>query len=440
MGRDGGLHPWRWYRAGRDGQAARGLYSLGVNADPEAEEEPVSRPLDVLIVVHNPTRQGGAYFRARGLAKPLIRRGHRVQVMAIHPTERWRMGTRELDGSEVVESPDLLPGFGRSGWDPWDTLRRTLWIRRRHFDVIHTVDTRPAVSIPAFLGRKAAGAVWIADWTDWWGRGGATEERKNKRVNVVLGPLEQFFEEKPRPRADGTVVISRALGRRAAGLGIPADRQLLLPPGADPDDVRDTAPGDARRALGLPVEGNLLGYLGNIYPRDADLLFDAMRQLREPATLLLVGESGVEVPGDLGDRVRALGRLPFGEMLDHLSACDVLVLPMTDSVANRGRWPSKINEYVAVGRPTVVCDVGDVADLVGDHDIGVVVAPRPAELAGGIDELLGDSDRAAAMGKRARELALHEYSQDAVAEKLEAYYLKVIDGLAGDAPASRGET
>ena len=382
--------------------------------------------LDILISVHNPTRQGGAYFRARGLAKPLVRRGHRVTVLAIHPTERRRMIEGEIDGFHVVESPDLLPGMGRSGWDPWDTFVRTRWLRRQSFDIIHTIDTRPAVCLPALFARRAAGAKWVADWTDWWGRGGATQERKNRAVNAVMGPVEQFFEEKPRPRADGTVVISRALGERAEGLGIPRSSQLLLPPGADPDDIRRTSIAEARAALDLPDEGPMLAYLGNIYPRDADLLFETVRRLEKPATLLLVGESGVEVPLDLQDRVRALGRLPFDAMLDHLSAANVLVLPLSDSVANRGRWPSKINEYVAVGRPSVVCDVGDVADLVRDHDIGLVVPPRPDEFAAAIDELLAEPDRAAAMGDRARELALGDYSQDAVGEKLESYYFDVL--------------
>lgn len=388
----------------------------------------MSRHLDILIVVHNPTRQGGAYFRARGLAKPLIRRGHRITILAIHPTERWRMVEGELEDFRVVESPDLLTGMGRSGWDPWDTLRRTMWLRKQRFDIVHTVDTRPAVCLPALFGRKASGAKWIADWTDWWGRGGATEERKNRIANKIMGPLEQLFEERPRPHADGTVVISRALGERAAALGIPLASQLYLPPGADPQDIRDISVADARGSLGATVHEPTIGYLGNIYPNDAELIFDAMRRMRHPAQLRMVGDPGVAVPADLADRVHLTGRVPFGQMLLHLAACDLLVLPMTDSVANRGRWPSKINEYVAVGRATVVTNVGDVADLVADHVIGLVAAPEPGAFAASIDELLEDSDRAAAMGDRARDLARGGYSQDAVGAKLEQYYLDIIDG------------
>lgn len=382
--------------------------------------------LDVLIVVHNPTRQGGAYFRARGLARPLTRRGHRVTVMAIHPKDRLKLTVRELDGFALVETPDLLPGIGRSGWDPWDTLRRTLWIRQHHFDIIHTIDTRPAVCIPALMSRRASGAKWVADWTDWWGRGGAATERDSRLISAILGPIEQFFEERPRLRADGTVVISEALSLRAEGLGIPRSEQLRLPPGADPDDIRDLTSKEARTQLGLSDDEPLLGYLGNIYPRDAELLFDAMRRLRNPARLLMIGEPGVTVPDDLRDRVEILGRVPFQQMLTSLCACNVAVLPLTDSIANRGRWPSKINEYVAVGRPTVACAVGDIAELIEDNCIGLLSAPEPSEFAARIDQLLDDELTSTAMGDRARELARTSYSQDAVAERLEAYYHQIL--------------
>lgn len=383
--------------------------------------------LRILFIVHNATRKGGAYYRGVNLGVPLVRKGHEVTLMTIHPENRVRTVERALDGVNLVESPDLLWGIGRTGWDPWDTFSRTRWIRDRRFDVIHTVDTRPAVSMPALFGRRASGAVWVADWTDWWGRGGATSERDGWLVKTLIGPLEQLFEEKPRPHADGTVVISRALGQRAAALGIDPGKILYLPPGADPDSVRDTDQAAARHKLGLNAEGRYVGYLGNIYQRDADLLFAAMARLRSgDARLIMVGDPGCRVPADLRSRVSITGRLSFEDMLDYLSACDVLALPLSDTIANRGRWPSKVNEYVAVGRPTVACDVGDVADLLRDNDIGLLVPPDAGEFAAAVDELLEDEHRATEMGDRARNVARTSYSQDAIAGKLEDFYQKII--------------
>ncbi|CAN5294732.1 glycosyltransferase [soil metagenome] len=383
--------------------------------------------LKILFVVHNQTCKGGAYYRGLNLAKPLIRRGHDVTLMTIHPTARWRMSERTLEGVKIVESPDLLWGVGRTGWDLWDTLRRTIWLRGQQFDIIHTVDTRPAVVLPAMLARRANGAKWVADWTDWWGRGGATSERAGWLVRTLIGPLEQWFEEKPRPYADATVVISKALGRRARALGIPDDQILYLPPGADPDAIRDTPRAKVRALLGLQPDGRYVGYLGNIYQRDAHLLFSTLDQLEaKDAQLIMVGEPGCRVPRAVEDRVRITGRVSFSEMLDFLSACDVVALPLSDTIANRGRWPSKVNEFVSVGRPTVACDVGDVADLLRDNQIGLLVKPDPADFAAKIDSLLADPARAQAMGDRAREVARTTYSQDAAGHKLERFYYRTL--------------
>jgi glycosyltransferase involved in cell wall biosynthesis len=389
----------------------------------------MNQPLKVLFIVHNQTRKGGAYYRGLNLAVPLVRGGHDATLLTIHPSNTRRMVERQLDGVKLVESPDLLWGVGRTGWDPWDTLRRTQWIRRRRFDIIHTVDTRPAVSLPAMFGRKASGAAWVADWTDWWGRGGATTEREGWAVRTFIGPLEQFFEEKPRPYADGTVVISRALGERAEALGIDGKDILYLPPGADPESIRDTPREAARARFNLDSDGKYIGYLGNIYQRDADLLFDTLLRLEAAdAKLIMVGDPGCNVNAAVKDRVTVTGRLPFDDMLDYLSACDVLALPLSDTIANRGRWPSKVNEYVAVGRPTVACDVGDVADLLRDNDIGLLVRPDAIEFSARIDELLADPARGEAMGNRAREIARTTYSQHAIADKLEQFYRKTIAG------------
>jgi glycosyltransferase involved in cell wall biosynthesis len=383
--------------------------------------------LKVLFIVHNQTRKGGAYYRGLNMAQPLVRRGHDVTLMCIHPTERMRIHERKLDGVNLVETPDLLWGSGRTGWDPWNTIRRTMWIRRRKFDVIHTVDTRPAVSLPAILARKASGAVWVADWTDWWGRGGATSERDGVLVRSLIGPLEQLFEEKPRPYADGTIVISRALGKRAEGLGIDGKQILYLPPGADPAAIREVDCETARTKCGLDQSYRYVGYLGNIYQRDADLLFETLARLRtRHVKLLMVGDPGCRVPQSVQASVAITGRVPFEQMLDHLAACDVLALPLSDTIANRGRWPSKINEYVAVGRPTVACNVGDVAGLLRDNGIGLLVRPEPEEFAARIDELLADPAMAESMGTKAREIAQTTYSQESMADKLESFYSMTI--------------
>ena len=383
--------------------------------------------LRICYVVHNTTRKGGAYFRGQGFAKPMARLGHEVTVLAIAPSEKWRMAEKRIENFRLVESPDLLWGIGRTGWDPWDTARRTAWLVGEEFDVVHTVDTRPAVSLPALAAQRLAGSVWVADWTDWWGRGGATSERSGWAVKTFVGPLEEFFEERPRPLADGTIVISRALGQRAVALGCKPDTMLYLPPGADPDAIRTEDPATAKARLGLEAGTRYVGYLGNIYQRDADMLFAALAELKTPdVKLLMIGEAKYTWPAHLDARIVRTGHVPFPKMLDALSACEVLALPLSDTIANRGRWPSKLNEYVAVGRPTVASAVGDVAELFAEHEIGWTCAPDAAAMAQALDFALVDPGEAQRRGDVARAMAQASYSQEAVGHRLEDFYRRLV--------------
>lgn len=385
--------------------------------------------LKVLFIVHNQTQKGGAYYRGVTLGAPLARRGHDVRLMSIHQSRRLYSDQRQLDGLCVVESPDLLSGSARSGWDPYGTIWRTRWLWARQFDIVHTIDTRPAVSLPIMAARRSTGARWVADWTDWWGRGGAIQERGGGLAERIMAPVEQFFEEWPRPYADGTIVISRALLERATALGINQEKILYLPPGTDPGLLRDTTIADARHALKLDHTQFLVGYLGNIYQRDADMLFHALRHLsHQPFKLVMVGDPRCNVPADLASQVVITGRLPLETMLVYLSACNVLALPLTDTVANRGRWPSKLNEYLAVGRPVVASAVGDVADLFRRFDIGSLVPPDADSFGRALESFRDNGEHAASIGRNARNLAATEYSQEAMANRLEAYYEQVLDG------------
>jgi glycosyltransferase involved in cell wall biosynthesis len=320
----------------------------------------------------------------------------------------------------VVETPDWLPGRGRTGWDAWDTLRRILYVRGERWDLVHAFDSRPAVILPAL----AAGAPLVLDWADWWGRGGTiTERTTGPLVRHLVGPLETWFEEHFRTRAQASTVISRALEERAVGLGVKRETVCRIPNGCDVESVRPLERGACRDALGLPRDAPILGHLGAMNASDAEVLFGAWERLtrkRGGCTLLLVGRHYVRVPAIEG--IVELGYVPRETLLQSLGACDVLLAPLQDTIASRGRWPSKLNDYLAAGRPVAACAVGDVRELFERHAAGVTSEPTPDAFARAIEELLEDSDARETMGRNARAVAENELSWDRLAGHLENHY------------------
>src|SRR5450759_11251 len=104
--------------------------------------------LRILMLGLNQVGQG-SYHRMWGFSQRLAKRGHQVTVMAVAPRARLRLRVEGSDGLRLVETPDLLPGMLRSGWDLWDVLRRSLWLRSQEFDIVHAIESRPVVLLPA---------------------------------------------------------------------------------------------------------------------------------------------------------------------------------------------------------------------------------------------------------------------------------------------------
>ncbi len=93
-------------------------------------------------------RRFKATWRTVQIARELVLRGHRVTVICIADTRHVGLVEYVEEGVVMVESPDLLFGKLRSGWDPWTTLRRMQYLKNRDYDLVHAFETRPATIYP----------------------------------------------------------------------------------------------------------------------------------------------------------------------------------------------------------------------------------------------------------------------------------------------------
>ncbi len=322
----------------------------------------------------------------------------------------------------------MLPPRWRYGYDFVEAARRTAWVRRQQpWDIVHAFDSRPTVIYPALTAQKQ-GAQLILDWSDWFGRGGAVEERKNPLLRAVLRPLETFYEEHYRLRADGATVITSALRKRLEGMGYPKGRILSLRNGVYPERFHIASPEEARAALGLlPVldalDTPIIGYLGNLFPRDARLLLEAFIRVQKVlpnAHLAIIGDPKTRLPFARG--LIQAGFVASDALGTWLSACDVLALPLNDTVANQGRWPSKLGDYFAAGRPVVACDVGDVGAVLRETEAGVATRPTAEALAEGLATLLRDAALRREMGAAARRAAETVFHWEHIGGQLVEFY------------------
>jgi len=213
--------------------------------------------------------------------------------------------------------------------------------------------------------------------------------------------------------------------------------------GADIDHIQ---PGDriaARRSLGIPVDGPIVGFSGFVH-YDLSLLlsaFDHLARRRKDVRLLLTGARSPLVRryaerGGWADRVIEAGVIDYSILPNYHACVDVFALPFANKLANRGRWPNKIGDYLAAGRPIVSNPVGDIKDLFSAYDIGYLTDETPEAFASGLHQALEDTTRAEAQSRTARFVAERVLSWAQLSVRLEEHYRVIQSSLA---PASQSQ-
>ena len=386
-----------------------------------------ARSLRVVMIIFNVVGRG-TYYRALGFARGLVARGHQVALLAMSPTNRWQVTTHFENGVEIVAFPDWLWGPLRSGWDPFETLVRINWLRRRTFDIVHAFEARPTIIFPTLFATRTTPAALVMDWCDWFGAGGSVEERPNPVIRTVLRPVETWFEQHFRTWAQGTTVINQVLYKKAVALGVNSATILELPNGADTNRLRPIERKEARLALDLPLEEPMVGYVGSAFPADLRLMaaaFERLHTLRPEVRLLRLGQHTYSIAPHLKEKGVLIepGWLSDEELNLHMAACDIFWLPLVNSGANQGRWPAKLTDYMSVGRPILATRVGDIETLFEQEPLGRLANDTPQDVAQQTITLLQEGAAAhERYGATGRRLIKERFNWHKLAGQLERLY------------------
>jgi len=227
--------------------------------------------------------------------------------------------------------------------------------------------------------------------------------------------------------ADVVVVVSRPMFDELRDRGIEPAKLLVNPNGVDPDRYSPAVDGSAvRRRFGL-TEKTVIGFIGTFGPwHGAQVLTDAFIQLMRRsgadnrARLFMIGD-GPSLQ-TCREALRASGLLEFcvftGQVPQdagpaHLAACDILASPHVPNPDGSRFFgsPTKLFEYMAMGRPIVASALEQVAEVL-KHDVtGWLVPPADAAaLAEALGMLIDDPERCNRLGKGARAEAVAHYT------------------------------
>lgn len=193
-------------------------------------------------------------------------------------------------------------------------------------------------------------------------------------------------------------------------------------PGIDTDRFRpDLDPPLSRDQFGLTAEDFVLVYHGTIhYANQHEMLslYLAVKLLQRRGhrvRLVRLGHSsfgGVDPSSfqALGDDVIELGSVPWREVPNYLALADAYVQPGPPDDFNRYRLPSKLPEFLAMGRPVILphCNIGH--DLTHGENALLLERGNAEEIVARVEELLTAPALADRLGRGAREFALERLS------------------------------
>jgi len=374
----------------------------------------------------------GTYLRCFPFARELVQFGHQVTLFTTSRKNRMSIDKNMQEGVCVIEFPDLFTGKFRNGICLWNTFNRILFLKRKRFDIIHAFDSRPNVVFPAIYIKHKLDIPLVMDWADWWGYGGTIEERSGYLYARTLGKIEGFFEEYFRSYAEKATTICTALHKRLEGLGYKASSITTIPQGCDLDKVKPMPLEHCREKLSIPRNNIIIGHLGTLFKSDAELLFQAgnyIQDKKEGVRILLIGRHKLKLK-DFKHSPELV--IETGEILDldisfYLGACDIVAIPMKKTVANNGRWPSKINDYIAAAKPIVSTSISDIEHIFKKEGIGLLAEDNPIDFGEAILGLIEDKEKQKLLIAKNKKCARTYLNWSRLSKKLEDIYREALD-------------
>ena len=388
--------------------------------------------MNIIFSTYEAKEIGGSYLRSLSLAQGLVKLKHRVTLWTSAKKLSFWPKISVEQGVLVIESIGVLPRrFRKGGYDPFDLLFRSLVILFSKCEVINSFNHRPASTFPALVKKLFYPKTkWFLDWADLWGKGGIADRRTGP-LSFITKNVDHYMEKVFINLPDFVTPISDDLVKKANLIRGSQKKTSFLGVGASIDDIKPISRDKVRQKYKIPLKDKVLVYL-YVGTYDEELLartFIELYRLRQDVSLILLGpslptfEQIISSYSEASKRVLRLGVVKRKKIAEYLALGDLMFLPFADKEINLGKFPNKLGDYLAAGRPIVANPTGEVKKLLENEKVGKLFPENPRIFAKGISKLLENKKEMLELAKNSR-LVARKISWLSVAKQLEGFYLK----------------
>lgn len=394
------------------------------------------KPHSVLLL-----SRGGPDVRAQKEAHTLAAMGWRVSVIAWdrarelpqhtcefapEPLARmlddWNGRSTNAPGLVTVTHLRIAAGYG-TGRRLLLAIPRfwaRLWgeLRRLRPDVVHAhdLDTLP---VAVAYGRWA-GVPVLYDAREYYP--GMVRDNLGARFSRALDVLDRWLAT----HVDGVITVGERLAQRYRDLGVPTwivhNSQPL--PDAEMLDSRCHA---KRHELGVPDDALLVVYVGYLNPDRVIMpLLEAVPDV-EPVWCVVAGTGpqldAVKAAAKVCDRIRVLGWVPLGDVMDLVLASDAVYYGLDAANPNSKYFmPNSAFFALAAGRPVITTPVGEIAEVLAHTGAGLILEDGTREAARSALRQLCDMTTRDSLTSCARSVGRTRYHWGMAADELYTAY------------------
>lgn len=211
------------------------------------------------------------------------------------------------------------------------------------------------------------------------------------RKNPLFGLLARLVLK----RSDRVLALGLDLQRTLeTEFHIPPGGTIYCPPVVDTSLFSPGPKEEARRQLGIPVQGKVALFVADFTAaKGADLFFNAAVRIaksRPHTRFIMLGDGPLRhrlLTCAVEPAVSLPGALPNEKVAAYMKAADLLVLPSF----TEGR-PVSVLEAMQTGLPVLATRVGDIPQMITDGGNGILIEPGDRRaLAKRLDHLLSDT-------------------------------------------------
>jgi len=259
---------------------------------------------------------------------------------------------------------------------------------------------------------------------------GGTISDVGVKKKITHGFYDLSFEVLEKKLADGVVCLSSAMEERARQLKINT-KTIVITGGCDTRAIPFYQTTAYKQKYNIPNHSLTFGFVGMTRGEYADILpfikaVDILKKRGINVSWFTTGDFLISETEkrkhNIGEELIEFGWVGYDLFPEILSCADVFLLLQREDLKNMTRWPNKIGDYLAAGRPILTNPYGEMVKLVeknsdfflvADYDVNSIVRTIKQHLKG---------NKSVATHDEIRAYAENEFSWKKRAEQLIAFY------------------